>query len=148
MKVYIASDHRGFEIKNEIRAYLETSGYNVEDIGPVVYDKDDDYPDFAIPLAEKVVAEKAMGILLCNNGAGVTIAANKVKGARAAYIEAKEHAITSRQDDDANIMILDVLTFDPEKDFEIIETWLNTEFSGEERHVRRIRKIEEYEDRG
>lgn len=144
--IYIASDHRGFEAKNQINEFLKKSGVEVEDLGPHAYDPNDDYPPYAFDLATKVVANNSKGILLCNNGAGVTIAANKVKGARAIYAESVEHARLSRSDDNANILILDILTFDPQIDFNIIDVWLKAEFSNAPRHQRRLNEISEYED--
>jgi len=144
--IYIASDHAAFEQKLIIVNFLREQGYNVEDLGPDVYEKADDYPDYAFPLAERVVAEKAKGILLCGSGVGVSIAANKVKGARAAYAETKINAVKSREDDDANILVLDAITFDPDKDLPLVKIWLETEFSGAERHIRRLNKVSEYEN--
>lgn len=144
--VYIAADHRGFEAKNEIVDFLKLNNYEVEDLGATELIPDDDYPDYAIPLAEKTVESNALGIVLCGSGVGVSIAANKVKGARAAYIESVEHAVKAKQDDNANVLVLDAMTFDENKDFEIIKKFLETEFSNAERHNRRINKIYDYEN--
>lgn len=145
--IYIASDHNGFEAKTKIIAFMEASNLDYQDLGPFQFEKTDDYPDYAFPLAERVVAENAIGILLCGSGTGICIAANKVKGARAAYVESVEHAIKAREDDDANILVLDSMTFSPVVDFPIIETFLNTKFSEAERHIRRIKKISDYENK-
>lgn len=145
--VYLASDHAGFEIKQKTTTFLKQNNIVFEDIGPYEYNKNDDYPDFAFELGETVAKEASRGIIICGSGIGVCIACNKVKGIRAGYAESEEHAIKSRTDDDTNILVLDAMTFDPEIDFAIITTWLNTVFSEEERHVRRIKKIEEYENR-
>lgn len=145
--IHLASDHGAFVEKNKIKTFLETAGYDVNDLGPEEFNKDDDYPDFAFKVGE-AVAESAgsdRGILLCTSGIGIAIAANKVKGVRAAYVESEQHAQSARADDDSNVLVLDALTFDPAKDFQIIETWLNTAFSEEERHKRRLNKISEYE---
>ena len=145
--VYLASDHAAFKAKNEIAAFLESAGISYEDLGPQELIKDDDYPDYAFSVGEKVAAEDgAKGILLCGSGTGICIAANKVKGVRAAYLESKKHALVAREDDDANIIVLDSLTFDPATDLEIIETFLNTPFSNADRHIRRIKKITDYEN--
>ena len=144
--IYIGSDHQGYETKGKIVSFLESAGFDVEDLGPHEYIKTDDYPDYAFAVGEKVADDAAgKGILICGSGIGITIAANKVKGIRAAYVESIEHAVKSREDDDANILVLDNMTFDPSKDFAVIEAWLNTDFTGEERHLRRINKIREYE---
>ncbi len=145
--LYISSDHRGFEAKDKIKSFLVTAGVEHEDLGPFEYNPADDYPDFAFALGEKVAAnESDRGILLCGSGVGICIAANKVRGVRAAYAESKEHAISARADDDANVLVLDVMTFDPTRDFPLIEAWLNTPFSNEERHRRRVEKIIQYEN--
>lgn len=146
--VYIASDHAGFETKQKTIEFLNQNKIAFEDIGPYEFNKDDDYPDFAFKLGETVVEKNGKGIIICGSGVGVCIACNKVKGVRAGYAESEEHAIESRTDDDTNILVLDAMTFNPEIDFAIITTWLNTVFSEEERYVRRIKKIEEYENRG
>lgn len=144
--VYIASDHRGFEVKGKIIKYLSDNGILFQDLGPFEYKEDDDYPFYAFEVAKNVVEKKGMGILVCRSGAGMTIAANKVMGGRAVLVESLEEAQLSRQDDDANILVLNTYNFDPEKDFEILNTWLNTPFSNEERHVRRLKEITDYEN--
>lgn len=144
--VYITSDHKGFDIKGKTIEFLKANKIQYEDLGPFKYDPEDDYPDYAFMIGEKVVKEKSKGIVFCGSGVGVCVAANKVKGVRASYIESEDHAIKSRTDDDANILVLDAMTFDPEIDYAIISTWLNTAFSQEERHIRRLRKIADYEN--
>jgi len=144
--VYISSDHRGFEVKNKIRQFFSENGILHQDLGPFEYKEDDDYPFYAFELARMVVTNQGMGILVCRSGAGMTIAANKVAGGRAALVESLEEAQLVRNDDDTNILVLDTETFDPQKDFEIIRTWLNTPFSNEERHIRRLKEISDYEN--
>jgi len=145
--IYISSDHAGFDVKGTIVVLLKTQNREVNDLGPYVFNKDDDYPDFAFTLGEKVAEENGRGILVCGSGVGICIAANKVVGVRAALIESKEQAIKAREDDDANVLVLDRITYDPTKDFEIIEAWIKTKFTYAERHIRRINKITEYEKR-
>src|SRR3989344_4237524 len=138
MKVYLASDHGGYRLKEEIKNYLKIENYEVEDMGNRELDPEDDYPDFIIPLAEKVAAEKgSAGIVLGRSGNGEQIAANKVKGIRAALCTSPQMASKAREDDHANILALgeDYLDFEFAK--EIIETFLKTPFSSEERHRRR-----------
>ena len=144
--VYLASDHAGFETKQKTIVFLKDNKIDFEDIGPYEFDKTDDYPDFAFKLGETIVEKSSKGIIICGSGVGVCIACNKVKGVRAGYAESEDHAIKSRTDDDTNILVLDAMTFNPDIDFAIITTWLNTVFSGEERHIRRIKKIEDYEN--
>lgn len=145
--VYIASDHRGFDEKEKLKHFFDLSNVDYTDLGPFKYDPADDYPDYSFKLGETVVKENSKGIILCGSGIGVCVACNKVKGVRAGYAESIEHAIKSRTDDDTNILVLDDMTFEEESDFPIITAWLNTDFSNEERHVRRIQKISDYENR-
>lgn len=145
MRVFIASDHAGLERKNKIRNFLASKNYELEDLGPDQLDQQDDYPDYAFALAKKVVASKGRGVLVCGNGQGVCIAANKVKGIRAASAFDPEMAKTTRVDDDANILCLPGRFLDDDKIESIVETWLETDFSEEPRHLRRIKKISDYE---
>ena len=146
-KIFLGSDHGGFTLKEHIKSFLEKRGYAVLDIGAYSYKKTDDYPDFAIPLAEHVAAVKdSFGILLCKSGQGACVAANKVRGARATQSWNEASACASRRDDDSNILCLgsDFLT---KKTAEtIIQAWLATPFSGLSRHSRRIKKITVYEN--
>lgn len=147
MKLYITSDHGGFEDKQMLLAHLQQQGHQVEDLGPHELNQDDDYVDYAIALGERVTAESdAKGIALCRNGQGINIAANKVRGVRATTVWNVSVAQSSRQDDDANVLSLaaDELTIDTMK--HIVDTWLSTPFSAQERHQRRLRKLAEYDD--
>ena len=143
--IYLGTDHRGFELKEKIRQWLSDWGYKYEDMGAFEYDKADDYPDFAKRVAEKVAAEtSARGILICGSGVGVVIAANKVKGIRAGTAINAGQIKDSVNDEDANVLGIsaDYLSGQAE---EIVKTFLETKFSGEERHVRRVNKIGELE---
>lgn len=143
--IYLASDHGGFSVKEQVKAYLQTEGIAHKDLGPLALQKDDDYPDYIIPLAEKVTKEGASGIISCRNGQGAAIAANKVPGIRAAVCWDERCTETVRNDDNANILSLpaDYLTsLEIEK---IVQTWLATPFSHDARHQRRIEKITDYE---
>ncbi len=144
-KIYIAADHAGFKMKEELTKWLEGNEYEVVDLGARELEEDDDYPDFAIPLAKKVAAAKGRGILICGNAVGVCVTANKVPGIRAAIGYNTSVAKTSRTDDDANILCLAgrVLSLDFAK--AIAGHWLRTPFSNAPRHVRRLKKIEELE---
>ena len=107
MKIYIGADHRGFELKKELKKFLIEKGYEVEDAGAFKYDKDDDYPDFAEAVAEKVSKDdSARGILLCGSGTGMDAAANKVRGVRATLAFSKEITRAARNDDDVNVISL------------------------------------------
>lgn len=145
--VYIGADHKGYRLKNVIREWISASGYNCMDLGNKEYDKDDDYTDIAILLAEKVVSERVLGILICASGVGICVAANKVRGARAALVTNEKQARLSREDDDANILCLSAETISDEINMQIVHVFLETTFSSEEKHIRRIKKIREYENK-
>ncbi len=146
MKIYLASDHGGFALKEEVKTYLQNENYEVVDMGNTENNPEDDYPDFIIPLAEKVPSESdAVGLVFGRSGNGEQIAANKVMGIRAALCTSPQMAAKAREDDHANVLALggDYLDFEFAK--EIIETFLKTPFSSDERHMRRVNKINEYE---
>jgi ribose 5-phosphate isomerase B len=146
MKILLASDHGGFALKEEVKTYLQNENYEVEDMGNTVNDPDDDYPDFIIPLAEKVASmEDTIGIVFGRSGNGEQIAANKVKGVRAALCTSPQMAAKAREDDHANVLALGADYLDFEFAKEILETFLKTPFSNEERHIRRVNKINQYE---
>ncbi|HEY4484331.1 MAG TPA: RpiB/LacA/LacB family sugar-phosphate isomerase [Candidatus Paceibacterota bacterium] len=146
--IYLGADHRGFELKEKAKQWLAESGYQFEDCGAFEYNKDDDYSDFAKVVAEKVVSESSnRGILICGSGIGVCVAANKARGVRAGTAVSSEQVKTSVNDEDLNILCLSA-NYLPNADIaakEIIKTFLETKFSGEERHIRRINKIKELE---
>jgi len=144
--LYLTSDHRGFAIKEQIKNYLKKKDIKFVDLGPFVENPTDDYPLFAVKLGEAVVANKGRGIALCRSGVGMAIALNKVDGVKAGESYTVEEARLSRQDDDTNVLVLSAEEFGDEKGFAIIDTWLNTPFSGAERHIRRLNEIEEYEE--
>jgi ribose 5-phosphate isomerase B len=147
MIIYIASDHRGFDHKEGIKKYLTNLGYTVTDFSGESYDKTDDYPDFASRVAEKVGGDpnNSRGVLICGSGAGVDIVANKFSRVRSSLVFNTEQAMDVRTDDDANILSLASNYTSLEDSKKIISLWLNTKFSGEERHKRRIKKIAEIE---
>lgn len=142
MKIIIATDHAGFELKEKVKAFLE-GDHEVEDMGSFEYDKNDDYPDFIKPAAEKVTEENCKGIIFGWSGQGEAIAANRIKGARAAvyYGGNMEIIKLSREHNDANILSIGAGFVDEEEAKKAITLWLETKFLGEERHKRRIDKI-------
>lgn len=146
--IYLASDHRGFKLKEELKKYLVEHGFGVEDVGAFVYDKTDDYVDFARVACEKIVQNPSAhrGIFLCGSGHGVDIVANKYKGIRAALCFNRQVAAQSREHDDANVLALAADWVSPEEVKDIVTVWLGKSFSGEERHVRRLNKIGEIEE--
>lgn len=145
MKVIIASDHAGFRLKEKIKKYLKRKKIEFEDFGTDSL-QSVDYPDYAIKVAKAVARNKDhRGLLICGTGTGMTIAANKVKGIRAVAAYDAYSAKMSRIDNDANVLGLRGRFFPFEKIKRIISVWLDTPFSGEKRHKRRIKKIAAYE---
>lgn len=145
--LYIASDHAGFELKKYLLTYLK-SQLNTEavDMGPAQYEEEDDFPDYAVPLARKVTGEKdAKGILICGTGHGVCIAANKVRGAHAIVGYSITGAEMGRKHNDANIICLAGRVLTTDHAGAIVKKFLQTDFDGMERHARRIKKISELE---
>ena len=147
MKLFIGSDHAGFAIKGILKEHLASLGYEVEDIGPYTFDPNDDYPDFIIPVAKAVAQnpQECRGIVIGGSGQGEAMAANKIKGIRAAVVYDEYSARMSREHNDANIAALGARTTDVETAKQLIKLWLETPFSGGERHMRRIKKIAETE---
>src|SRR5579859_2723492 len=149
MKIYLGADHGGFELKEKVKTWLSEKGYEFEDYGPFSYDEKDDYPDFAFPVAEKVAEDssgESLGILACRSSAGVVIAANKVKGIRAAGPRDLVSTKHAREHNNINILGLsgDWVKSDAEAK-EMVFAFLETPFSNDERHVRRLAKITAYE---
>ena len=145
MKIGIANDHRGYNLKVQILDELKEN-YEVIDLGTNSTESVD-YPDYAFALGEKVRdKELDFGIAICGSGIGISIACNKVKGIRCAKVSTKEEAMYTRNDNDSNIVALSEKTT-KEDALDIINTFINTPFSNEEKHVRRINKITEYEER-
>lgn len=141
MKIAIGTDHAGFEYKEKIKSFLESSGHEVKDFG--TYSNEScDYPDFIRPVAEAVAAEEfARGIVLGGSGNGEAIVANKVKGIRCSLAWNKQSAEFGRSHNNANVLSLGQRMIQEQDLLDIVETWLNTEFEGG-RHQRRIDKIE------
>ncbi len=145
MRVILASDHAGLRLKEKVKKYLAKKKIEYEDLGTESFTSVD-YPDYALRVAEKVAKNKnTRGILVCGTGTGMTIAANKVKGIRAVAAYDAYSAKMSRIDNDTNVLGLRGRFFPLEKIKKIITVWLDTPFSGEKRHERRIKKIRDYE---
>ncbi|MEI6886626.1 MAG: RpiB/LacA/LacB family sugar-phosphate isomerase [bacterium] len=148
--VYIASDHAGFKLKQELVEVFKKLEIEYKDLGPFSFDPLDDYPDFAYELSKTVVKESSKGILICKSGIGMSICANKVRGIYAALCETNLEAIKSREHNNSNVLVLN----DNDNDSlivynDLVKPWLETEFaSNEERHVRRIEKIKAIEEMG
>lgn len=148
MQVFLGADHRGFELKNILRDWLREEGYEVNDLGAEVLDENDDYPDYGIKVAQAVAEDPAnrFGIAVCGSGVGMSVVADKVKGVRAGQIHDPRIAEMARRDNDINVLTLGADFIDSEQAKEVVGAWLKTGFSGEERHVRRIGKINQYEN--
>lgn len=146
-KIAIASDHAGREIKDEIKSFLEESGIEVIDMG-VNSDDSVDYPDYGIPVAERVSrGEVPRGILVCGTGIGMSILANKYRGVRAALVSDVYTARMAKEHNDANILVIGGRIVGKGLARELVRTWLETRFEGG-RHQRRLDKIAEIERKG
>ncbi|MDB5254495.1 MAG: ribose-5-phosphate isomerase ribose 5-phosphate isomerase [Parcubacteria group bacterium] len=144
MKIYIGSDHAGFELKGKLIPFLHELGYTAEDMGAFVYDETDDYPDFISAVARAVSADpESKGIVLGKSGQGEAMSANKQEGIRAALWYGGELSIIklSRTHNDANVLSLGSGFINENEAKHAIKLWLDTPFSGDERHIRRINKI-------
>ena len=151
MKIYIGTDHAGFKLKEELKMFLESLGYVVEDKGAYEFNESDDYPDFIFPVVKAVAEDIARdldsrGIVIGGSGQGEAIVANKVKGIRAAVVYDEYSAEMSRKHNDANILSMGTRTLTISKAKELVKLWLETSFSNEERHKRRIEKIRAIEN--
>ena len=143
MKIGIASDHGGFELKQLLKERLSKLDFTIVDFGNDTYDSEDDYPDYVIPLAKSVasgVVER--GIAVCGSGVGASIAANKVTGVRAALINDHFAAHQGVEDDNMNVLCLGGRTIGVETSMELSLAFLNAKFSFAERHVRRLKKAD------
>ncbi len=151
MKIYIGTDHAGFKLKEEIKRFLESSGYKVKDMGAYEFNESDDYPDFIFPVVNAVANDiskglESRGIVIGGSGQGEAIVANKIKGIRAAVVYDGYSAKMSRKHNDANIISLGNRALNTNKAKELVKLWLETPFSNEERHKRRIEKIRAIEN--
>jgi ribose 5-phosphate isomerase B len=156
-KIHIAADHAGFELKNSIIKHLEKKDYEVVDHGAYEYDETDDYPDFVFPAVKSVTLDPEgteRAIILGGSGQGEAIAANRIRGARAVVFNGQydpadgrdvpNEIVLSRDHNDSNVLSLGARFLNEEEAIEAIDLWLETEFSGDERHVRRLQKIENF----
>ena len=149
MKLAIGADHAGYELKETLKNELKGLGHQVEDLGAFTYDSLDDYPDFAEAVANEVAAGNAeRGLVICGSGVGASIAANKVKGARAAVATESYSARQGVEHDDVNVLVLGSRVTGIEVAREALHAFLGAQFSGEPRHVRRLEKVLAIEQRG
>ena len=146
MRVHLGCDHAGYELKNRLAEYLRTAGHDVVDHGAHEYDPLDDYPEFCFAAGQAVIDEPgSLGIVLGGSGNGEQIAANKVPGVRAALAWSVPIAQLARQHNDANVVALGARMHATDEAFLIARAFLETPFSGDDRHSRRIAQVAEYE---
>jgi len=154
MRVHLGSDHAGLELKTHLVSWLDGRGYDVVDHGPHRYDALDDYPTFCLRAAEGVVGDHessktgSLGVVIGGSGNGEQMAANKVKGVRAALVWSDETASLARQHNDANVISLGGRMHTLEEMTRFLDIFLSTSFSNEERHTRRISMLRDYETTG
>lgn len=149
MRVYLGSDHAGYELKAHLLHRLAAMGHEVVDVGPMGYDPDDDYPPYCLATAARVVADPgSLGVVVGGSGNGEQISANKVAGVRAALAWSTEIARLAREHNDANVVSVGARMHPDEQATEIVGVFLATPFSGDSRHQRRIGQLAAYERTG
>jgi ribose 5-phosphate isomerase B len=149
MHIVIGADHRGFALKRELISWLETQGHSVEDAGALIEDSGDDYPDFGAEVGYRVSQnDGARGVVICGSGIGITIAAGKVSGIRAGTGSTPAQVRAARADEDLNVLGLSSDIVDGDAAKAIIVAFLETPFSNEPRHLRRIEKLTDIESHG
>jgi ribose 5-phosphate isomerase B len=146
MRVYVGSDHAGFELKKEVVRRLTEAGHEVTDVGATKLDPEDDYPPYCLDAAARVVADPgSLGVVIGGSGNGEQISANKVPETRAALAWSAETARLARQHNDANLVAIGARMHSREEAWIIVSTFVGTPFSGDERHARRIAEVAAYE---
>jgi ribose 5-phosphate isomerase B len=146
MRVYLGSDHAGFELKMHLVNHLAKQGHDVVDVGPHSYDPEDDYPAFCLHTGAQVVADEgSLGIVIGGSGNGEQIAANKITGVRCALVWRVEIAQLARQHNDANVISIGAREHTLDEATAFVEAFLATPFSGNPRHARRIAQLADYE---
>ncbi len=149
MRVYLGSDHAGYELKQHLVQWLTSAGHEPVDCGPHIYDAVDDYPPFILRAAERTAADpEALGIVIGGSGNGEAIAANKVKGVRAALAWSTQTAELGREHNNANVISVGARMHSLDEATKFVEVFVGTPFSQDPRHIRRIDMISEYETTG
>jgi ribose 5-phosphate isomerase B len=142
MRIGIATDHGGFELKEDLTARLRNAGHAVTDFGAHALTPEDDYPDFAVPLGQAVASGKVdRGVAVCGSGVGVSVCLNKIRGVRACLIEDHFSAQQGVEDDNLNVLCLGGRIEGPELAWDLVQTFLGAEFSQAPRHLRRLAKV-------
>lgn len=143
--LFLSSDHGGYRLKKQLTAFLDSLKVTYKDLGPYEPDENDDYPEYVLSLVKEMRKDpKNMGLVICRNGVGVSMMANRFKGIRAALSWDPKHAASTKNDDNTNVLALpaDYISLDEAK--KILVSWVETPFSGNDRHKRRVNKVEEY----
>jgi ribose 5-phosphate isomerase B len=144
MKLFIGADHAGFSLKNQLREHLTHAGFDVEDVGAMTLEDDDDYPGYAFALATKLIAEEdGRGVLVCGSGQGMSIAANRVRGIRAGLAWDKESARVAKTDDNCNVLVLPSRFVDEAVAADMVDAWLAAEFNKDPKYQRRLDEVED-----
>jgi ribose 5-phosphate isomerase B len=147
LRVYLGSDHAGFELKAQLVEHLRALGHDPVDCGPHTYDAEDDYPPYVLLAASRAAGDPgSAGIVLGGSGNGEAIAANKVRGVRCALAFSEDTARLAREHNDANVLSLGSRMYDAASAQRFVEIFLSTAFTGESRHVRRIGMLTDYEE--
>lgn len=146
MKIFFGADHAGLELKNELVEHInQKEGFDTEDLGAQTLDEEDDYPGYAFAVAKKIAADsEAKGILVCGSGQGMSIAANRIKGVRAALAWDPKSAAASKSDDDANVLVLPARFVDIDQAKNMVDAWLSAEFKTAPKYHRRLDEIEHF----
>jgi ribose 5-phosphate isomerase B len=144
MKIYLGADHAGYELKNALYEHLIHSGYEVEDLGAKTLDQEDDYPRYAYDVAVKILGgDDDLGVLICGSGQGMSIAANRVNGVRAALAWSEESAVAAKRDDNSNVLVLPSRFISEDEAFAATESWLKASFDKDPKYQRRLDELEE-----
>ena len=143
MVIYFGADHGGFNLKEHLKKFLHDQGYEVVDVGNEVYDEVDDYPDFAVEVGKRVSLdpEKARGVLICKSGVGMDVTVNKFPRVRSALAISSDQIYDARRDDDVNVLTIAANFINEDEALKMLKTFIETDFSREERHKRRLTKL-------
>lgn len=140
--IYLASDHGGFELKNKLINFLQNENLEIQDFGPTSFDENDDYPDYIIPTMKELQNNpNNLAVILCKNGVGVSMLANKFKNIRCVLGFNVKQVQKAKTDDNTNVLALPADYIDESLAIKIVGTWLGTEFSNQKRHIRRLSKV-------
>jgi ribose 5-phosphate isomerase B len=145
MKIYIGADHAGYKLKNALREHLTHTGFEVEDVGAKTLEAEDDYPRYAYAVAAKILGgdDGDLGLLICGSGQGMSMAANRVNGVRAALAWDTASATAAREDDNANVLVLPARFINDYAASDMVDAWLGAKFKSNPKYLRRLDELEE-----